>query len=239
MTNGVRVITVMNRKGGAGKSTICKALASAAAARGETVTIFDTDSSRSCYMWMLEGQAQGNWSDKVNVVHSLDANVIANAISSITDMQDQEHLVLIDTFGGGSEAQDTIVAMSDLLISPMMLSRGDFEEVKATALWYVNLGKRVDNPDALPAFAVMFNRVSQKASDAEKTVAKTVYETLPALKSFLLQRAAYIRMDAEGLLNVIHEKMTNRALAQHLQNALEEADGVLTEIDAFLKSGGQ
>ena len=40
MGYGIRVVLVMNRKGGSGKSTLCRALASAAAARGETVTIF-------------------------------------------------------------------------------------------------------------------------------------------------------------------------------------------------------
>ena len=45
MSYGIRVVLVMNRKGGSGKSTLCRALASAAAARGETVTIFDTDAS--------------------------------------------------------------------------------------------------------------------------------------------------------------------------------------------------
>ena len=50
--NGIRVILVVARKGGAGKSTFCRALASAAVARGETVTLFDTNPSRSCRDWM-------------------------------------------------------------------------------------------------------------------------------------------------------------------------------------------
>jgi len=40
--NGIRVLLVATRKGGAGKSTFCRALASAAAARGETVTLGQT-----------------------------------------------------------------------------------------------------------------------------------------------------------------------------------------------------
>ena len=52
MSNGIRVVLVMNRKGGSGKSTLCRALASAAAARGETVTIFGTETSLSCLHWM-------------------------------------------------------------------------------------------------------------------------------------------------------------------------------------------
>ena len=65
MGYGIRVVLVMNRKGGSGKSTLCRALASAAASRGETVTIFDTDASQSCLKWMQAGQEAGNWSPLV------------------------------------------------------------------------------------------------------------------------------------------------------------------------------
>lgn len=54
---GVRTIVVINRKGGAGKSTTIKALA--AAARGEMVTVIDTDVSRSNFLWMEEAKAKG------------------------------------------------------------------------------------------------------------------------------------------------------------------------------------
>ena len=59
MGYGIRVVLVMNRKGGSGKSTLCRALASAAAAKGETVTIFDTDASKSCLKWMQAGKEAG------------------------------------------------------------------------------------------------------------------------------------------------------------------------------------
>lgn len=59
MSCGKRVMLVMKRKGGSGKSTPCRALASAAAARGEIVTIFDTDASKSCLTWMQAGREAG------------------------------------------------------------------------------------------------------------------------------------------------------------------------------------
>ena len=108
MGYGIRVVLVMNRKGGSGKSTLCRALASAAASRGETVTIFDTDASKSCLKWMQAGQEAGNWSSHVEVIHTLDAHRVVEAIDHIYEQPDQEHLILIDTFGGGSEAQDVL-----------------------------------------------------------------------------------------------------------------------------------
>jgi energy-coupling factor transporter ATP-binding protein EcfA2 len=108
MSYGIRVVLVMNRKGGSGKSTLCRALASAAAGRGETVTIFDTDSSKSCLKWMQVGQKLGNWSPLVEVIHALDAHRVAEAIDQSYEQRDQEHLILIDTFDGGLEAQDVL-----------------------------------------------------------------------------------------------------------------------------------
>ena len=83
MGYGIRVVLVMNRKGGSGKSTLCRALASAAVARGETVTIFDTDSSKSCLKWMQVGQKLGNWSPLAEVIHTLDAHRVAEAVDQI------------------------------------------------------------------------------------------------------------------------------------------------------------
>jgi chromosome partitioning protein len=83
MGYGIRVVLVMNRKGGSGKSTLCRALASAAAARGEAVTIFDTDASKSCLKWMQAGKEAGNWSPLVEVIHTLDAHRVAEAIGQI------------------------------------------------------------------------------------------------------------------------------------------------------------
>ena len=39
MSRGIRVIAVINRKGGCGKSTLVRGLASAAIARGDRVTV--------------------------------------------------------------------------------------------------------------------------------------------------------------------------------------------------------
>ena len=125
MGYGIRVVLVMNRKGGSGKSTLCRALASAAAARDEAVTIFDTDASKSCLKWMQAGKEAGSWSPLVEVIHTLDAHRVAEAIGQIYEQPDQEHLILIDTFGGGSEAQDVLAVAAHRIICPMMLSRGD------------------------------------------------------------------------------------------------------------------
>lgn len=230
--NGIRVVLVMNRKGGAGKSTLCRALASAAAARGETVTIFDTDISKSCLDWMEAGVAHGNWSSKVEVIHTLHAARVADTIDEIYDQPDQEHLILIDTFGGATAAQDHLAVAAHQIICPMMLSRADLSETRETANWYLNLQARVDDPTALPGFAVMMSRVPLRISESEKAVAEELFSALPTLENFLSNRNAYGRMDQMGLLGPIATNLQNRGVAAHVQSALTEAEAVLAEIDA-------
>lgn len=231
MGYGIRVVLVMNRKGGSGKSTLCRALASAAAARGETVTIFDTDGSKSCLKWMEAGKDAGNWSPLVEVIHTLDANRVMEAIGQIYEQPDQEHLILIDTFGGGSEAQDVLAVAAHRIVCPMMLSRGDLSETLETASWYLKLKGRVEKPDELAGFSVTFSRVPVRLSETERTVADELFRSLPACEAYLSNRSAYVRMDKEGLLGAITDKTPNRGLAVHLQNAVREAEELLEEID--------
>lgn len=236
MSYGIRVVLVMNRKGGSGKSTLCRALASAAVARGETVTIFDTDSSQSCLAWMDAGRAGGHWSPLVEVVHTLDAARVVEAIGQIYEQPDQEHLILIDTFGGGSEAQDVLAVAAHRIVAPMMLSRGDLSETRETANWYLNLRGRVEKPEELAGFSVTLSRVPLRLSEAERAVAEELFRSLPACEAFLSNRSTYLRMDREGLLGEIAEHQVNPGLAAHLRTALTEAGELLGEIDGLISA---
>jgi chromosome partitioning protein len=231
MGYGIRIVLVMNRKGGSGKSTLCRALASAAARRGETVTIFDTDASKSCLRWLQVGQEAGNWSPLVDVIHTLDAHQVVEAIDQIYEQPDQEHLILIDTFGGGSEAQDVLAVAAHWIVCPMMLSRGDLSETMETAAWYLKLRGRVEKPEELAGFSVSFSRVPVRLSETERAVADELFRSLPAVEAWLSNRSAYVRMDKEGLLGPIADKTSNRGLAAHLHTALQEAEQLLEEID--------
>ena len=234
-TNGIRVVLVMNRKGGSGKSTLCRALASAAVARGESVTIFDTDNSRSCLNWREAGRRAGNWSPLIDVIPTLDAGRVLATIDQIYDQPDQEHLILIDTFGGGSEAQDSLAVAAHQIAAPMMLSRGDLSETRETAQWYLKLQGRVERPEALAGFAAVLSRVPLRLSEVEKQVAEDLFQSLPAFESFLSNRSTYVRMDQEGLLGPMAERQPNRALALHISNALREASELLGEIDQSIR----
>lgn len=235
MLNGVRVITALNRKGGCGKTTLIMGLASAAAARGETVTIFDTDESKSTFKWMQRAKAAGNWNALVNVIPSLSASSINEEIDHIHEQKDQEHLILQDTFGGGSEAQDLLALKSHILVAPCMLSANNYEETMETALWYLRLKKRVDDPGEVPPFKVLINRMAHSRTASEELVYVELLNRMPVLDEIVMNRAMYGRMDSEGLLGEIRKNTKNAGIVSYLGTALEEMDDVLKELDKAIK----
>ena len=236
MGTGIRIVTVINRKGGCGKSTICRALASAASARGEAVTIFDSDVSGSCYNWMLSGKERGNWQGDVKVIPMLDGVEILEAIGQIYEQSDQDHLILIDTFGGGSEAIDELAAAAHLVITPMMLSRGDFRETAETMSWFSKLRDRAEDPSLIPPIGVLINRAPVRLSVIEDEIMNDVAASFPAFPMVLQNRNAFVRMDTEGLLGDMIANCANAGLATNLSKALAEATDLLVICDKFAGS---
>lgn len=236
MTNGIRVITAMNRKGGCGKSTLIRGLASAAADRGESVTVFDTDGSRGLWKWMERAKAANAWSDDVSVFAMLDARKVEALVEEILEQPDQEHLILIDTFGGGAdpEAQDLLADLSDLIVSPCMLSMEDLEETKETALWYARLKQRVADPSTLPPYRVIASRVPSALREPDKLVLREMVSAVPMIDQFVANRSVYSRMGS-GLLGPVRDNLQNKGVASHVQDALDEMTEALDALDAIIK----
>lgn len=233
--NGIRVVVVMNCKGGVGKSTIVKGLASAAAARGESVTVFDTDVSGSTIQWMNNAKRLDNWDPNITVIQTMSAETVKETIKEIYSMPDQEHLILIDTFGGGSEAQDEMVQEAHLAIVPTKLSRSDVTETMQTLNWLARLKERVVDASQVPPVKVLINAVPLRPSEAEEVAMDQILRSVSTLTASVMQRAAYLRLDLEGALGPICKNIPNKGIVQYIKAALKEMDDVLTEVDAKIK----
>lgn len=238
-SNGIRVVVVLNRKGGCGKSTLVKGLASAAADRGENVTVIDTDSSESSYQWMLNAKDTGGWSGDVSVMRVMNSEDILSMIDTVYEMPDQEHLILIDTFGGASDALDDLVPNAHFVLVPTKLSRSDLTETMQTLLWVERLKERIPDPTKVPPAHVVINAIPARRNEAEAIAMEHIFATMPALESSVNQRAAYLRMDLEGLLGPIRDMTTNKPMADYVDKAIKEMDEVLVEIDKIISTGAK
>lgn len=235
MGKGKRIISVMNRKGGCGKSTLVRGLASVAVDRGERVTVFDTDRNQGIYHWMVGAKNKSNWHEKANVIGTLDAIEVLDGIQKIYDGPDEDHLILIDTFGGGSVAQDEMAMTSHLLISPCRASDQDVRNTTETGIWHTQLKARVSNPEDVPPFHVIASDVPQKLSETTREQLQIMMDTLPVLEDFVLTRACYERMNNHGLLGIIRDTHPNRGLAPSLNDGIVEMGDLLDVFDEMIK----
>lgn len=233
---GIRVVSAVSFKGGCGKSNALKALASAAVYRGEKVTIIDTDASCSCVNWNKRAADKNLWSDRANVIRTLASDEISSAIDAVYAIPDQDHLVLIDTVGGGTEAQDYVALLSHAIFVPSQLLQSDLDQTLETARWYVGLRKRAADPASVPPFKVLLNRITSKLNTNERAVLTELAGRLPVFTEFMAHRAAYQRMDSDGLLGPIADSIENPVQADLIRVALAEASSLLDEIDQLIET---
>lgn len=237
-TNGVRVVMVMNRKGGCGKSTLVKGLASAAADLGEYVTIIDTDNNKGCLEWMLNAKEQGNWNNNITVVHSLDTDDIKEIIAKIHSQPDQEHLILIDTKGGGDVGLDELAGKAHLIVVPTFLSRSDVLDTMQTLAWHARLKTRVANPADIPPVRVLIGRNPTSRSEAEEVAYQEIMTNMRVIPHPVNDRKSYGRMDLDGPLGALRDNAINPGAAVHISKCLNEMAGTLRAINKITNDKG-
>ncbi|WP_121028145.1 ParA family protein [Litoreibacter meonggei] len=225
----MKVIAIMTRKGGAGKTTLTRALVSAAMSRGKRCLVFDADPQ----------QALARWANKLKIsdpLFSIEPLTVVKDLSEKTDAayeNDTADYIFIDTIGAAGAWADDLAAESDAVVVPMMLSDDDLEITTDTFNWYVGLRERAEDPDALPSFHVVLSNVPAKQSKAELEVERQAVSQFPVMEDYFMQRKQHKDASAEGFIHQIaidrrnSEKPLMRVHAKHFDEALEEATSIL------------
>ena len=126
------VITVLNRKGGVGKTTTAAALASAGAARGMRALLLDADPIGSALRWdslVPDGLP-------VTVLGCPTGAVGRRAREAAADYG----LVVIDTPSGHHASQEPAVAAAHVVVVPVAPSGHDVAELPATLDFIASVG---------------------------------------------------------------------------------------------------
>jgi chromosome partitioning protein len=153
----MKVWTVANQKGGAGKTTLAINLAVFAEQRGEKTLLLDIDPQRSCSIWH---QIRGTHKPMV-------AEVLPEKLAAIIEMAKKHRigLVMIDTAPHSTRDIVTAVALSNLVICPSQCSILDFAAMDDTA-------KVLTHCEAMDKAAVVLNNVASRG--AEETYKEAV-----------------------------------------------------------------
>lgn len=229
------VIAAMARKGGSGKTTLSRALISAAVAANRRVLLIDTDSTGVLSAWHSRADAAG-------LASPLLTSAVAQSVAEVDQMIERAYeaasadFVFIDTAGVGAEWSDDIAVLADHIVTPVMLSTSDFDVGGQTVNWFRNLAGRVDDPSALPQHHVVLNMVDPKSTKADAALIEQAVGMFPLIETVMLRRNAYKEMDQKGMLHAIAlQKQADpnplmRPHVRHVVEALEEATDILNNV---------
>jgi len=183
----MRTVAITINKGGVGKTTLTKSLATTATAVGLNVLILDMDTQENAASW---GQRRNINHDK-----SLPLTRFTTERNLTQELQRAEKagcdLVLIDTPPGRNSEAPAAVECSDLVLIPFWNDQDAYDGVARTALLVKRLGK--------PAFGVL-NFAAPNSRTHEET-ARIVLDTIPLpMAPIVLHRYdAHRQANPEGL----------------------------------------
>src|SRR5690242_10541098 len=149
------VVAFVSQKGGVGKSTLVRALATSAVRAGLSVRTVDLDPDQATItIWALAR-------DRYRVVPPIKVEAFRLAEDALASKRDED-LVIIDTPGGIGDAAGQIAAHADFLVQPTSPS---IDDMYPATLVFRAL-ERVGVPRNRLAFAVCRTLADEEASHA-------------------------------------------------------------------------
>lgn len=160
------IITVANRKGGVGKTTVVTNLAVELNKQGKTL-IVDGDEQKSAYKWNEYRQ------DRLDCIF-----VLENLIDTLEALNDKYDFIIIDVAGRDSQIFRESLLISDKLIIPTQASLIDLEVLEYVADKVATAHK---NNAELKAY-VIINKASSNYRNTEIGQARAYIAQFPILQ---------------------------------------------------------
>jgi chromosome partitioning protein len=182
-----KIISVLNQKGGAGKTTISTNLARALHVDGHKVLLVDSDPQGSARDWSKASEGS------VLTVIGMDRPTLDKDIQSIKSGFD---FVVIDGAPQIAEMSTAAIKCSDLVLVPVTPSPYD--------IWACNdlveiIKARQSVTDGLPKAAFVISRTNPTTRLSKEIVEALEVFELPIFKSFTSQRVVYAESATTGL----------------------------------------
>lgn len=232
----LKVIAIMTRKGGAGKTALARAMMSAIIADGKRCIAVDADPQQALFRWWDSVTATNPdvARDAAGLrVIGIDGPADLEAIIEDAYENDTTDYVIIDTMGAGGQWADELAVHSDHIVLPMMLSDTDMRIATDTFNWYQRLYDRAEDPSALPKLSVVLSRVDKSPSNAMRAMAREANAKFPVIEELFMDRKQHADVDREGLFHQIsrwrsqNSNALMRTHARFYDEALDEAREIL------------
>lgn len=201
------VISVLNQKGGSGKTTIATHLAKSLQLKGKDVLLVDSDPQGSARDWAAVKEDQS-----ISVV-GIDRPTIDRDLKNIAN----KDFIVID---GSPQAHDLAVSAikaSDFILIPVQPSPYD---IWATAALVDLVKQRIEITDGKLQAAFVVSRAIKGTKIGEEIIEALKGYDLPVLESKIIQRVIYPTSAVSGLTAFDNEP--NGAAAKEMNDLLNE-----------------
>lgn len=236
MSDTFEVVSVINAKGGAGKTSLTKVLISAALAAGRDVVAFDADPTQNLMGWISKAQAAGNWPSNAKGFKANSVEQIVGALNSLIDIG-FTGLVFVDTAGFGDAASLYMVNNSDYVVLPIMLGTDAVETTMETANVVMQMVEKSTNKNQTVVKVVRCNIPTESARSKGRTEVLDEIGKNPLCLQACIRHSSIIELwSDEGPLHTRfkREKETKegaKALnAKNTYKVLEDGMNVINEL---------
>lgn len=206
------IISILNQKGGVGKTTLSIHISSTLALAGKKVLLIDADVQRSALDW-----ASSRNSDPIFSVVGISTNTIHKEIQLLKQNYD---FIIIDGPPRVYDVARSAIAASDVIIIPVQPSPYDVWSAKEV----VDLIKEVREPlqvyKKIKAAFVINRKISNSVIGRDVVDALEQYSDIFVLKSTITQRVSYAETASRGTSTIEEDPESNAG--KEIRNLTEE-----------------
>jgi chromosome partitioning protein len=195
------IISILNQKGGVGKTTLSVHIASTLALAGNKVLLIDADVQRSALDWAASREA-----DPIFNVVGISKNIIHKEVNLLRSNYDY---IIIDGPPRVYDVARSAIAASDIVLIPVQPSPYDVWSAKEV----VDLIREVKDPlqayKKIKAAFIINRKISNTVIGRDVVEALEQYNDIPVLKSYVTQRVSYAETAARGTSAVEEDPESN------------------------------
>lgn len=250
----MKIITIIQTKGGSGKTTLAMILATAALARGQKVQMFDGDINRQLLSWPIAfdeadwGHVQKpDWPENLKIAEPpTDVETLYEQLDALEN--GGTDLVIFDTRPGSYETTEDYAMAADMVLIPAKPAQSEWRLVLSAFEWMIELQKTVEEGTAFPLVKSVIANVPTKIIQAaagmtdmsalpkrDQEVLQTILET-PHLDTLIPNSRIFEQMLVHGPLNIAAEAYRGSKSGAMARN-FEDLTGFCTSLyDEFMEA---